>query len=87
MARSLKKGPFVDEKLYNKVMRATQAGQHAMIRTWARRCTVVPEFVGHTFEIHNGRHFNKVYVTEEMVGHRLGEFSPTRTFRSHVGKK
>ena len=85
MARSLKKGPFVDEKLYAKVMRLAGAGYHQPIRTWARRCTIVPEFVGHAFEVHNGRHFTKVTVTEEMVGHKLGEFSPTRTFRGHSG--
>lgn len=85
MARSLKKGPFVDEKLFGKVIRAKEAGSRTPIRTWSRRCTIVPEFVGHTFEVHNGRHFLRVFVTEEMVGHKLGEFSPTRTFRGHSG--
>ncbi len=87
MGRSLKKGPYVDEKLYRKVHVAAELGSHAMIRTWARRCTIVPEFVGHTFEVHNGNKFLKVYVTEDMVGHRLGEFAPTRTFRGHSGSR
>jgi small subunit ribosomal protein S19 len=85
MSRSLKKGPFVDEKLFLKVQRAREGGAGAPIRTWARRCTIVPEFVGQNFEVHNGRHFIKVFVTEEMVGHKLGEFAPTRTFRGHSG--
>jgi small subunit ribosomal protein S19 len=85
MARSLKKGPYVDEKLFGKVIRAKEGGSRTPIRTWARRCTIVPEFVGHTFEVHNGRHFLRVFITEEMVGHKLGEFSPTRTFRGHSG--
>lgn len=83
MPRSLKKGPFVDEKLYLKVQKLEEEGRKKPIKTWARRCTIVPEFVGHTFEVHNGRAFNSVYVTEDMVGHKLGEFSLTRTFRSH----
>jgi len=87
MARSLKKGPYVDEKLFRKVMKAKETGDRTPIRTWARRCTIVPEFVGHTFEVHNGRTFIKVYVTEEMVGHKLGEFAPTRTFRGHSGHR
>jgi len=87
MGRSLKKGPYVDEKLFRKVMRAKETGDRTPIRTWSRRCTIVPEFVGMTFEVHNGRIFHKVYVTEEMVGHRLGEFSPTRTFRGHGANK
>ena len=85
MTRSVKKGPYVDERLFRKVARAQETGDRSPIRTWARRCTVVPEFVGFTFEVHNGKVFHKVYVTEEMVGHRLGEFSPTRTFRGHSG--
>lgn len=84
MGRSLKKGPYVDEKLYRKVQRQAESGDRKPIRTWARRCTVVPEFVGHHFEVHNGRTFLKVFVTEEMVGHRLGEFAPTRTFKGHT---
>ena len=87
MGRSLKKGPFVDEKLYRKVERLNESGAHAPVRTWARACTIVPEFVGHTFQVHNGRSFIDVYVTEDMVGHRLGEFSPTRMFRGHSNKK
>ncbi|MBI1367213.1 MAG: 30S ribosomal protein S19 [Planctomycetes bacterium] len=83
MARSVKKGPFVDEKLYRKVEILNQQSRKAPIRTWARRCTIVPEFVGHTFEVHNGRIFNTVFVTEDMVGHKLGEFSFTRTFKGH----
>jgi small subunit ribosomal protein S19 len=87
MGRSLKKGPFVDAKLYRKVQEAVQRGSHEPIRTWARRCTIVPEFVGRTFEVHNGNKFLKVFVTEDMVGHKLGEFSFTRTFRGHSGVK
>lgn len=87
MTRSQKKGPFVDEKLYRKVMILKNDGSSAPVRTWARRCTIVPEFVGQRFEVHNGKAFLSVYVTEDMVGHKLGEFSPTRTFRGHGGKK
>ncbi len=87
MTRSAKKGPFVEPKLFAKVMNAKQSGNTAPIRTWRRRCTIVPEFVGHTFEIHNGKMFHKVFVTEEMVGHKLGEFSPTRVFRGHSGHR
>lgn len=87
MGRSLKKGPFVDEKLYRKVEKQNEGGRRAPIRTWARRCTIVPEFVGHTFQVHNGRTFMEVFVTEDMVGHKLGEFSLTRTFRGHTNKK
>lgn len=87
MARSQKKGPFVDEKLFKKVMNLKASSSSASIRTWARRCTIVPEFVGHKFEVHNGRAFLSVFVTEDMVGHKLGEFSATRTFRGHGGKK
>lgn len=86
MGRSLKKGPFVDPKLYLKVEAQEQAGTKNPIKTWARRCTIVPEFVGHTFMVHNGKLHVKVFVTEDMVGHKLGEFSPTRTFRGHGGK-
>ena len=85
MGRSLKKGPFVDEKLFGKVQKLEQQGIREPIKTWARRCTVVPEFVGHTFMVHNGKIFNKIYITEDMVGHKLGEFSPTRMFRGHSG--
>ena len=85
MTRSAKKGPYVDEKLFRKVERARNTGSREPIKTWARACTVVPEFVGFTFAVHNGKVFNKVLVTEDMVGHKLGEFSPTRTFRGHGG--
>jgi len=84
MARSTKKGPFVDEKLYRKVEKLEQMGRKEPIKTWARACTIVPEFVGHTFLVHNGKMFHNVFVTEDMVGHKLGEFSPTRLFRSHT---
>ncbi len=84
MSRSLKKGPYVDFKLYRKVEQLTQMDKRQPIKTWARACTIVPEFVGHTFLVHNGKVFNNVFVTEDMVGHKLGEFSPTRTFRSHT---
>ncbi len=87
MGRSLKKGPFVDEKLYRKVEKLNQTRKKEAIKTWARRCTIVPEFVGHTFKVHNGRVFNDVFVTEDMVGHKLGEFSLSRTFRGHTNKK
>jgi small subunit ribosomal protein S19 len=87
MGRSLKKGPFVDEKLLEKVNKQIAAGSHEPIKTWARKCTIVPEFVGYTFLVHNGKIFNKVFVTEDMVGHKLGEFSPTRVFRGHSSKK
>jgi len=87
MGRSLKKGPYVADKLLSKVQKQQQMGQRDPIKTWARKCTIIPEFVGFTFMVHNGRIFNKVYVTEDMVGHRLGEFSPTRIFRGHSGSK
>ena len=86
MSRSLKKGPFVDPKLLQKVMKQGK-GAERPIRTWARACTIVPEFIGKTFEVHNGKDFKKVYVTENMVGHKLGEFSMTRIFRGHSGAK
>jgi small subunit ribosomal protein S19 len=84
MARSLKKGPFVTEKLFRKVERLSQMNKREPIKTWSRSCTIVPEFVGHTFLVHNGKVFNNVFVTEDMVGHKLGEFSPTRSFRGHT---
>ena len=84
MSRSVKKGPYVDEILYRRVVAARDSGEHRTFRTWCRACTIVPEFVGTTFEIHNGRSFAKVFVTEDMVGHKLGEFAPTRTFKSHT---
>ena len=86
MARSLKKGPFVDEHLMKKVMALNQSGEKKVIKTWSRRSTITPDFVGHTIAIHNGNKFIPVYLTENMVGHKLGEFAPTRTFRSHSGK-
>jgi small subunit ribosomal protein S19 len=84
MSRSLKKGPYVDEKLFRKVQRQKEDGSREPIRTWARACTIVPEFVGHSFMVHNGKVFQRVLVTEDMVGHKLGEFSPTRIFRGHT---
>ncbi|MEM1071662.1 MAG: 30S ribosomal protein S19 [Planctomycetota bacterium] len=87
MGRSLKKGPFVEESLYRKVEKLNADGRREPIKTWSRRCTIVPEFVGHTFQVHNGRAFLDVYVTEDMVGHKLGEFSLSRTFRGHTNKK
>ncbi len=86
MGRSLKKGPYIDPKLYVKVERLNDAGNKESITTWARACTIVPEFVGHTFMVHNGKSHLKVFVTEDMVGHKLGEFSPTRNFRGHSGR-
>ncbi len=86
MSRSTKKGPYVDAKLLSKVEKQNQTGTRNPIQTWARACTVIPEFIGHTFMVHNGRAFIKCYVTEDMVGHKLGEFSPTRTFRGHHKK-
>lgn len=83
MSRSLKKGPYVDAKLMKKVMAQKASGDKGAIKTWARASQIPPEFVGHNFSVHNGRNFINVYVVEGMVGHRLGEFSPTRTFRSH----
>jgi small subunit ribosomal protein S19 len=85
MGRSLKKGPFVEERLLRRVMRQDEQGSREPIKTWYRRCTIVPEFVGHTFMVHNGKVFTKVYVSEDMVGHKLGEFSLTRMFRGHSG--
>lgn len=86
MGRSLKKGPFVDPKLFAKVSKLEEVGRKDPIKTWARACMIVPEFVGHTFMVHNGKLHMKVFVTEDMVGHKLGEFAPTRTFRGHGGK-
>jgi len=86
MARSLKKGPFIDEKLYDKVKKLNDTGQKKVVKTWARRCTIPPEFVGHTIAVHNGIKFIPVYISENMVGHKLGEFASTRTFRGHGGK-
>jgi small subunit ribosomal protein S19 len=87
MSRSTKKGPHVVESVYRKVERLNTANRKQPIKTWARACTIVPEFVGHTFQVHNGRAFLDVFVTEDMVGHKLGEFSHTRQFRGHTNKK
>ena len=86
MSRSIKKGPYVDEKLARKVERLNQQSSRDPITTWARACTITPDFVGHTFMVHNGRTHIRVYVTEDMVGHKLGEFAPTRVFRGHHKK-
>ena len=86
MSRSIKKGPYVDEKLAKKVERQNQLSSRDPITTWARACTITPEFVGHTFMVHNGRTHIRCYVTEDMVGHKLGEFAPTRIFRGHHKK-
>jgi small subunit ribosomal protein S19 len=87
VSRSLKKGPYVDEKVLRKVMKQKEQGGRDPIKTWARACTVIPEFVGHAFLVHNGRSFERIFITEDMVGHKLGEFAPTRTFRGHGGRK
>ena len=86
MARSLKKGPYIDESLLKKIEELNKSNQKKVIKTWARRTTISPEFVGHTLAVHNGNKFIPIYITENMVGHKLGEFSPTRTFRGHSGK-
>ncbi|NCO12628.1 30S ribosomal protein S19 [Candidatus Pacearchaeota archaeon] len=83
MSRSSKKGPFIDPKLLSKVLKQKESGNKAPVKTWSRACTISPDFVGHTFMVHNGKVFNEVFVNESMVGHKLGEFSPTRTFRGH----
>ena len=83
MARSSKKGPYVDQRILKKVMQQKNSGDKSPIKTWSRACQIPPEFVGHTFAVHNGRVFTNIFVLEGMVGHRLGEFSPTRTFRTH----
>lgn len=87
MSRSIKKGPFLSAKLLKKVEAQNKKGTKEPIQTWSRATVIIPDFVGHTFNVHNGRVFLKVYVTEDMVGHRLGEFSPTRTFRGHSKKE
>ena len=87
MSRSLKKGPYVEERLFLKVSHAKEVNSHAPIKTWARACTIHPDFVGHYFDVHNGKAFIRVFVSEDMVGHKLGEFAPTRTFRGHTGVK
>ncbi|MDP8255538.1 MAG: 30S ribosomal protein S19 [Candidatus Alcyoniella australis] len=87
MPRSVKKGPFVDNHLLEKVQRMGDSGERRVIRTWSRRSTILPEFVGFTFAVHNGKKFVPVFVTENMVGHKLGEFSPTRMFHGHAGDR
>lgn len=87
MSRSLKKGPYLDYKLLDKVEALNVQNQKKVVKTWARACTIIPEFIGHTFAVHNGNKFIPVYVTENMVGHKLGEFSATRTFRLHAGQR
>ena len=87
MPRSLKKGPFVEEKLVKKVNKMVESGEKKPIKTWSRRSTIIPEFIGFTFAVHNGKKFIPVYVTDNMVGHKLGEFSPTRTFKGHAGSE
>ncbi len=87
MSRSLKKGPYVDSKLVKRVEALNKANQKRVLKTWARACTITPEFVGHTFAVHNGNKFIPVYIQEAMVGHKLGEFAPTRIFRGHPGLK
>jgi len=86
MPRSLKKGPYIEERLMHRVEDLNRSGEKKVIKTWSRRSTISPEFVGHTFAVHNGNKFIPIYVTENMVGHKLGEFAPTRTFRGHSGK-
>ena len=87
MSRSLKKGPFIDYKLEKRVLEATESGKKSVIKTWSRRSVISPDFVGQTIAVHNGNKFIPVYVTENMVGHKFGEFAPTRTFKGHGGKK
>jgi len=86
MARSVKKGPYIDQSLYKKIEDLNKDNKKVVVKTWARRSTIPPEFVGHTIAVHNGIKFIPIYVSENMVGHKLGEFSPTRTFRGHGGK-
>ncbi|SHG74311.1 SSU ribosomal protein S19P [Thermosyntropha lipolytica DSM 11003] len=87
MARSLKKGPYCDEKLLKKIEAMNESGQKRVIKTWSRRSTIMPQMIGHTIAVHDGRRHVPVYITEEMVGMKLGEFAPTRTFRGHAGSK
>ncbi|HAH07635.1 MAG TPA: 30S ribosomal protein S19 [Elusimicrobia bacterium] len=83
MSRSTKKGPFVDQNLLDKVLKMNQAGEKKVVKVWCRSCTIIPDFVGHTFAVHNGRKFLPIYITEQMVGHKLGEFAFTRLFKGH----
>ena len=87
MSRSIKKGPYVQEVLLKRVIAMNEAGEKKVLKTWSRSSTIFPDFVGHTFAVHDGRKHVPVYVTEDMVGHKLGEFAPTRTFRGHAGNK
>ena len=87
MARSLKKGPFIDESLMKKIKKLNETNKKEVVKTWSRRSTIFPDFIGHTIAVHNGREFIPVYITEEMVGHKLGEFSLTRKFTGHAGNK
>ncbi len=87
MARSVKKGPYIDEKLSSKIAVLNNTNQKKVIKTWARRSTIPPEFIGHTVAVHNGNKFIPIFISENMVGHKLGEFAPTRTFRGHVNKR
>ena len=87
MSRSVKKGPYVEEALYKRVVNLNKSGDKQVLKTWSRSSTIFPEFVGHTIAVHDGRKHVPVYITEDMVGHKLGEFAPTRTFRGHAGEK
>lgn len=87
MSRSLKKGPFVDEKLYKRIVEMNEKNEKKVLKTWSRSSTIFPEFVGHTLAVHDGRKHIPVYITEDMVGHKLGEFAPTRTFKGHAGSE
>jgi small subunit ribosomal protein S19 len=87
MSRSLKKGPFIDFKLEQRLLKMNDSGKKSVIKTWSRRSVISPDFVGHTIAVHNGNKFIPVYITENMVGHKLGEFAPTRVFRGHAGNK
>lgn len=87
MGRSIKKGPYVEERLYNKIMAMNAAGEKKVLKTWSRASTIFPDFVGHTLAVHDGRKHVPVYVTEDMVGHKFGEFAPTRIFKGHSGSK
>ena len=87
MSRSLKKAPYVEEKLFNRVVAMNEKNEKKVVKTWSRSSTVFPEFIGHTIAVHDGRKHVPVYVTEDMVGHKLGEFAPTRTFKGHAGSK
>jgi len=87
VARSIKKGPYIEDRLLDKIRKMDASGSKAVVKTWSRRSTITPELIGHTFAVHNGKKFIPVFITENMVGHRLGEFAPTRTFYSHAGDR